>query len=101
MDIYEVQLSLLSPRGLEEMIKSMGVMVVASIFPASRKVVKPIKCEYTRILDNMLLLRKFRYGYKCDIGASLCVYKTCIQTVLNSNIIANIEICFIRMQWVV
>ena len=31
-----------------------GVMVVASMFPASRIVVKPIKCEYTRTLDNIL-----------------------------------------------
>ena len=37
-------------------------MVVASMFPASRVVVKPIKCEYTRILDNMPLLGTFRYG---------------------------------------
>ena len=32
-------------------------MVVASMYPASRKVVKPISCENTRILvDKMLLL---------------------------------------------
>ena len=31
-------------------------MVVASVYPASRIVVKPINCEYTSMLDNMLLL---------------------------------------------
>ena len=32
-------------------------MVVASMYPASRIVVKPVNCEHTRILvDNMLLL---------------------------------------------
>ena len=38
-----------------------GVMVVASMYPASRIVVIPINCEYTSILDNMLLLRTLRY----------------------------------------
>ena len=34
-----------------------GGMVVASMYPASRTVVKPISCEHTCILvDNMLLL---------------------------------------------
>ena len=34
-----------------------GDMVVASMYPASRIVVKPINCEHTSILvDNMLLL---------------------------------------------
>ena len=59
MNIYKLQLSLLSPRGLE-MINSWGGgggMVVASMYPASRIVVKPINCEHTSILvDNMLLL---------------------------------------------
>ena len=33
-----------------------GDMVVASMYPASRIVVKPINCEHTSILvDNMLL----------------------------------------------
>ena len=64
MNIYESQLSLLSPQVLEEMIKSMGGgMVVASLFPSSRIVVKQIIFEYTRILDNMLLLRTLRYGF--------------------------------------
>ena len=55
---YKLQLSLLSPRGLE-MINSWGGggMVVASMYPAIRIVVKPISCEHTSILvDNMLLL---------------------------------------------
>ena len=30
-------------------------MVVASMYPARRIVVKPINCEFTSILDNMLL----------------------------------------------
>ena len=62
MIFYKLQLSLLSPRGLE-MIDSWGGggvgggMVVASMYPASRIVVKPINCEHTSILvDNMLLL---------------------------------------------
>ena len=52
-----------------------GVMVIASMYPASRIVVIPINCEYTSILDNMLLLRTLRYDFcKCS-GASLYVYK--------------------------
>ena len=36
-----------------------GSMVVASMCPASRIVVKPISCEHTSILvDNMLLLER-------------------------------------------
>ena len=36
-----------------------GGMVVASMYPASRIVVKPISCEHTSILvDNMLLLKR-------------------------------------------
>ena len=36
-----------------------GGMVVASMYPASRIVVKPISCEHTSILvDNMLLLER-------------------------------------------
>ena len=40
-----------------------GGMVSASNLPDSRVVVKPINCEYTRILDNMLLLRILGYGF--------------------------------------
>ena len=58
--LFNTKLSLLSPRGLE-MINSWcgggGGMVVASMYRASRIVVKPINCEHTNILvDNMLLL---------------------------------------------
>ena len=31
-----------------------GGMAVASMYPASRIVVKPINCEFTSILDNMI-----------------------------------------------
>ena len=63
--IYKLQLSLLSPWGLEMINFCVcggggggGVgMVVASMYPASTIVVKPINCEHTSILvDNMLLL---------------------------------------------
>ena len=51
-NIYKLQLSLLSPRGLA-MINTMGkVMVVASMYPVSRMVITPISCEYTSILDK-------------------------------------------------
>ena len=76
----------MSPRNLE-MIHSMGkVMVIASIYPASRKVVKPIKYEYTSILDNILLLKTFRYvSYKCSVILEHnYVYTKCI---LNNTII--------------
>ena len=68
MNIYKLQLSLLSPLGLE-IIHSIGkVKVVASIYPASRIVIKSIRCEYTSILDNILLLRALRYdSYKCSV----------------------------------
>ena len=77
-----LQLPLLSPRGLE-MINSMGGgMVVASVYPASKIVVKPINCEYTSILvDNLLLLRTLRYvvcfkQMQCIIEALTCMFKT-------------------------
>ena len=59
MIIYKFQLSLLSPRCLE-MIKYIGnVMVIASMYPASRIVVKPIHIYmYTSILDNSLFFFK-------------------------------------------
>ena len=54
-EYYKLQLSLLSQRGLE-MISSMGeVLVVASMYPASRIVIKQISCEYTSILDNIII----------------------------------------------
>ena len=44
-------------------------MVVASMYPASRIVVKPIICEDTSILvDYMLLLGTLRYDFcKCSV----------------------------------
>ena len=62
------------------MIKSMGggggVMVVACIFSASRIVVEPIKCEYTRILDNTLFIEDNEIWFlqmNCVVGSSLFV----------------------------
>ena len=77
-------------------------LVVASMIPVSIIVLKPIKCEYTRILDNMLLLRTFRYGF-CKWSVVLehrYVYK---KRILSSTTIANIEVLFlsicIMMDW--
>ena len=56
-----------------------GGMVIASMYPASRIVVKPINCEYTSILeDNMLLSRTLRYDFcKCSVILEhRYVYKT-------------------------
>ena len=45
-----------------------GVMVVASMYSASRIVVKLINCEYISILNSVLLLRTLRYDIcKCDV----------------------------------
>ena len=56
---YKIQLSLFSPRGLE-MTNTWGGggggMVVASMYPASRIDVKPINCEQTSILVDIMLL---------------------------------------------
>ena len=54
-------------------------MVVASMYPASRMVVKPINCEQTYIFCVVL---EHQYVY-------------------TSTIIANIEVCFIQMQCVI
>ena len=44
-----------------------GGMVVAPMYPASRIVAKAINCEYTSILDNMLLLRTLIFDFcKCS-----------------------------------
>ena len=48
--------------------------VVASMHPASTIVAKPINCEYTSILGNMLLFRTLRYYFcRCSV---IYVYKT-------------------------
>ena len=73
-------------------------MVVASLYPASRKVVKPINCEYTSILvDNMLLLRILRYDF-CKYSVILEHRYVYTKRILNSTIIANIKVCFIQIQ---
>ena len=106
MIFYKLQLSLLSPQGLE-IINSFffegggGGLDVASVYPASRIVVIPIDCEHTSILvDNMLLLRTLRYDFcKCSvIFEHRYVY---IKRILRSSIIANIEVCFIQMQCII
>ena len=67
-----------------------GGYVVASMYPASILVAKTIKCEYTTL----------RYG--------LCYWSVILEHrylytkhILNSTIVANIEVCFIRMQCVI
>ena len=76
-------------------------MAVASMYPASRIVVKPISCEHTSILvDNMLLLERLRYDFcKCSVILEhRCVYT---KHILNSTIIANSKVCSIQMQCVI
>ena len=75
-------------------------MVVASMYPASGIVVKPINCEYTSILNNMLLLRTLRYDFcKCSVILEHGYVYT--KHILNSTIIANIEVWFIQVQCVI
>ena len=76
-------------------------MVVASMYPASRIVVKQINCEYTSILvDNMLLLNSLRYDFcKCSVILEHRFVYT--KRILNSTIIANIRVCSIQMQCVI
>ena len=77
-------------------------MVVASMYPASRIVVKPIHCEYTSILDNMLLLRTLRYDFcKCSVMLEhRYIYIHNVFSIVRT-IIANIGVYFIRMQCVI
>ena len=76
------------------MLSSMGAMVVASMYPATGIVVKPINCEYTSIMDNILLLRTFKYDFcKCSVILEHRYVYT--KRILNSTIIAKIEVCFI------
>ena len=71
-----------------------GAMVVASMYSATRIVVKQISCEYTSIMDNILLLRTFRYDFcKCSVILEHRYVYT--KRILNSTIIAKIEVCFI------
>ena len=77
-----------------------GGMIVVSMYPTSRIVVKPINCEYTSILDNMLLLRTLRYDFcKCSVILEHRYVYT--KHILNSTFIATIEVCFIQMQCVI
>ena len=76
-------------------------MVVASMYPARRIVVKPINCEYKSILvDTMLLLRTLRYDFcKCSVILEHRYVYT--KRILNSAIIASIKVCSIQMQCVI
>ena len=77
-----------------------GGMVIAAMYLASRVVVKPTNCEYTSILDKILSLRTSRYDFcKCSVILEHRYVYT--KRVLNSTIIANIEVCFIQMQCVI
>ena len=75
-------------------------MVVACMYPASRIVVKLINCEYTSILDNILLLKTLRY-YFCVCSVILEHRYVYTKRISNSTIIASIEVCFLRMQCVI
>ena len=58
MNILQITVILVVSTGFGDD-KFLGGMVVASMYPASRIVVKPIRCEHTSILvDNMLLLER-------------------------------------------
>ena len=58
MNILQITVILVVSKGFgDDQFLGMGGMVVASMYPASRIVVKPINCEHASILvDNMLLL---------------------------------------------
>ena len=78
----------------------MGDMVVASMYPASKIVAKPINCETTGILDKMLLLGTLRYDFcKCSVILEHRYVYT--KRILNSTIIVNFEVCFVQMQCVI
>ena len=63
------------------------------MYPASRIVFKPINREYTSIFDYMLLLRKLRY-VSCKCIVTLDHRYVYTKRILNSTIIANVEVCF-------
>ena len=71
-------------------------MVVASMYPASRKDVKPIDCEHTSILVDNVLLYDFS---KCSVIFEHRYVYT--KHILNSTIVANIKVCSIQMQCVI
>ena len=58
MNILQITVILVVSTGFgDDQFLGMGGMVVASMYPASRIVVKPINCEHASILvDNILLL---------------------------------------------
>ena len=59
MNILQITVILVVSTGFgeDQFLGGGGAMIVASMYPASRIVVKPISCEHTSILvDNMLLL---------------------------------------------
>ena len=55
MNILQITVILVVSTGFEDGQFYGGMMVVASMYQASRIVVKPINCEYTSILDNIIL----------------------------------------------
>ena len=67
MIIFKLQISLLSPQGLEMTHSMWKIMIVAAMYPASRIVVK----LYTRILDNTIIENNevLFIQMQCDIGA--------------------------------
>ena len=74
MIIYKIQISLLSPQGLEMTLSMWKIMTVAAMYLASRIVVK----LYTRILDNTIIINNevLFIQMQCEIGALQCVFKT-------------------------
>ena len=89
MDILQITVFFVVSTGFGDGQFYREVMVVASMYPASRIVVKPINCEYNNILD-MLLLRILKYDF-CKCCVMLEHRYVYIQSILNRTIIANIE----------
>ena len=57
MNILQITVILLVSTGFEdERFYGGMVMVIASMYPASRIVVIPINCEYTSILDDAIVM---------------------------------------------
>ena len=59
MNILQIKVIFVVSTGVgdDQFYGGVGVMVVASMYPASRIVVKPINCECTSILNNIILSR--------------------------------------------